>query len=223
MTGYSRHIFTKIAYLLELFPAVGVLGVRQSGKTTLCHAVGPHWRYIDLENEHDFEQLSADSLFFFHQYPSQIILDEAQQCPPLFNTLRGVIDQHRSQKGRFLITGSSQPELISHITESLAGRIAYVELSPFSLLETGTKPMLERHWFRGGFPSAYSPRQAVSAKQWLDFFIEEARPRYRHWLRGGRGFDQLFGYLAKYRHQHQIEKLFYKTKQYQLEHKSSNA
>ena len=68
---------------------------------------------------------------------------------------------------------------------------------------------------------AFFSRQYVT-KQWLDFFIEEARPRYRHWLRGGRGFDQLFGYLAKYRRQYQIAKLFYKTKERQLEQKSSN-
>jgi predicted AAA+ superfamily ATPase len=74
--------------------------------------------------------------------------------------------------GRFILTGSASPELIKGASESLAGRIAYVELSPFSLLETGTTPVVEKHWFRGGFPSAYSPRAAVSSIQWLDFFIK---------------------------------------------------
>jgi uncharacterized protein len=177
MTGYKRHLEKKMDHLLQLFPAVGVLGVRQCGKTTLCQSLGPQWHYIDLENERDFEQLKSDPTFFFTQYPYQVIIDEAQRYPPVFNTLRGVIDQHRLQKGGFLITGSSQPELISHITESLAGRIATLSLSPLKTSEFTHRPLSS---FFEIFEAPLS-KAALS----LNWPIHEAAPYHTLWLKGG--------------------------------------
>lgn len=125
---YNRNLTDKINKLLQFFPVVAILGARQAGKTTLAKMLASDWKYFDLENPSDYEQISYDPEFFFSKYKQHVILDEAQCYPKLFNVLRGVIDADREQKGRFIITGSSSPELLSHISESLAGRIALIEL-----------------------------------------------------------------------------------------------
>ncbi|MCA4895419.1 MAG: ATP-binding protein [Cytophagales bacterium] len=171
----KRKLEKQLLQLIKHFPAVCVLGPRQVGKTTLVKRLALIVKkpilYLDLERPTDRLKLQDAESYLAQHHDKCIIVDEVQFMPELFQLLRPLIDEKR-MAGRFILTGSASPELIKGASESLAGRIAYVELSPFSLLETGTKPMLERHWFRGGFPSAYSPRQAVSAKQWLDFFIK---------------------------------------------------
>ncbi len=137
----QRNLSYKILKLLDLFPVVAIIGVRQSGKTELVKSLRPTWQYFDLEKQDDFELISRDPVLFFDRYPSDLILDEAQESPELFKTLRGVIDQNRSEKGRFLITGSSSPELLQNISESLAGRIAIIELGTLKLNERYQKPM----------------------------------------------------------------------------------
>jgi len=135
MTGIARNVSGKINDLLEQFPAVAILGVRQAGKTTLSRHLHPKWRYVDLENPDDYQRIAYDPVFFFKNNPTDVILDEAQGYPELFQVLRGVIDADRTRKGRFLITGSSNPTLLKHIAESLAGRIAIVELGPLKANE----------------------------------------------------------------------------------------
>jgi len=106
-----------------MFPAVALIGARQSGKTTLSKALRPDWLYTDLERSSDYNRISHDPEFFLDQIQSNVIIDEAQLLPPLFNALRSAIDEDRETPGRFLVTGSSSPELLTHISESLAGRI----------------------------------------------------------------------------------------------------
>lgn len=136
-----RNMSFKIKELLSHFPCVVVLGARQSGKTTLAKALRPDWLYCDLEKASDFNRIELDPEFFFQQYPEHVILDEAQRMPKLFETLRGVIDQQRNLPGRFLLSGSSSPELLKNVTESLAGRIATVELGTFKANEIFAKPL----------------------------------------------------------------------------------
>ena len=133
----TRNSAVKVNALLEVFPAVLILGVRQSGKTTLAKQVRPDWKYFDLENANDLDFISSDMEFFFREYASNLIIDEAQQFADLFKHLRGVIDSDRQRKNRFILTGSSSPELIRQASESLAGRLGVVEL--------GTLKMNERH------------------------------------------------------------------------------
>lgn len=135
MTGKKRNLHNKITKLLELFPVIVILGTRQCGKTTLAQTIGSGWKYIDLENPDDFERISRDPVFFFKQFPQHIIFDEAQAYPDLFNILRGVIDAKRELKGRFILTGSASPELYKIATDTLAGRIAIVELGTFKVNE----------------------------------------------------------------------------------------
>ena len=141
MTGLKRHCSKKIKTLLDKFPVVILLGVRQCGKTHLSKAVCPKWKYFDLENSKDKEFISRDFAFFFQEYPKHLILDEAQEIPEIFKNLRGVIDRKRKWNNRFLITGSSSPALIEQASDSLAGRVALLELGTFKISEIRKTPL----------------------------------------------------------------------------------
>lgn len=130
-----------INQLLSNFPIVAILGARQVGKTTLAKQLRPNWRYVDLENPNDYELVSRDPVLFFEQFETDIIIDEAQNYPNLFNILRGIIDKKRALKGRFILTGSSSPELTKQISESLAGRIAHIEIGTLKANEYFNKPL----------------------------------------------------------------------------------
>ena len=135
MAELKRNLAAKVNQLLVFFPVVVILGTRQCGKTTLAKRLRPKWRYFDLERLKDFELVTNDFEFFIKEYPHSIIFDEAQTFPTLFQELRGVIDRDRQRKNRFLITGSSSLELIKNVSESLAGRVALVELGTFKANE----------------------------------------------------------------------------------------
>ncbi|MCC6766816.1 MAG: ATP-binding protein [Deltaproteobacteria bacterium] len=132
------------------FPAVALLGARQSGKTTLARAIGGH--YFDLERPADRTRLdlSWDKLVSGSKL---VILDEAQEWPEVFPRLRGAIDERRRAMGRFLLLGSVSPALMTQVSESLAGRLALVELTPFHLGEVGADKA-DRLWRLGGYPDA---------------------------------------------------------------------
>jgi uncharacterized protein len=140
MHAVRRNLQNKIEKLLKIFPVVVILGVRQSGKTTLSKQCCSNWTYFDLENGSDFDRITGDLDFFFRQYPEKIIIDEAQRSEALFRHLRGVIDKNREMKGRFLLTGSSSFSLLRTISESLAGRIGVIELSPLKMNEYTEQP-----------------------------------------------------------------------------------
>ena len=136
MQGMER-IYIKLLFeLLELFPCVAIVGVRQCGKTTLLQQLPSSWQLFDLEKGSDFDIISRDPDLFLRLHPEQVAIDEAQLLPELFAGLRVAVDANRMQPGRFIITGSSSPELISSISESLAGRVAILELAPFTFGET---------------------------------------------------------------------------------------
>ena len=137
----NREIEVKIRFLLTQFPVVAVIGPRQCGKTTVCHRIGENWTCFDLEKDSDFQIISHDPELFLKKHPEQIVIDEVQLLPPLFSALRVSIDSMRNTKGRFLITGSSSPDLLTNISESLAGRVAIVELSTLKATERwGSSP-----------------------------------------------------------------------------------
>jgi len=125
-----RHLQTHLQTLLSHFPCVVLTGVRQCGKTTLLGSLPGHWQHFDMENSADRQQVLADPDMFLRLHSQELVIDEAQLVPPLFSALRVAIDRDRSKKGRFLLSGSSSPELTRHMSESLAGRVARVELSP---------------------------------------------------------------------------------------------
>jgi len=134
--------------LLKQFPAVGIIGARQSGKTTLAKLFSDV--YFDLEQEGD--QTKIDIMWSdLCERKGLIILDEAQNYPKIFQKLRGAIDAKRKSNGRFLVLGSVAPSLMKHVGESLAGRLGLVELHPLNVAEI-KKPKIDNLWLYGGFP-----------------------------------------------------------------------
>lgn len=135
MSVVRRNQASNIDRLLASFPVVLLLGVRQCGKTTLAKSTRPDWKYFDLENTRDFDYVSSDIDFFLKENSSHIIIDEAQELPGLFRNLRGVIDRNRDHNNRFILTGSSSPELIDSVSDSLAGRVGIIELGTMKMNE----------------------------------------------------------------------------------------
>jgi predicted AAA+ superfamily ATPase len=160
---------------LEQFPAVALLGPRQVGKTTLAlqlAATTPSL-YLDLEASADLARISEPSLFLQRHADKLVILDEVQRLPGLFAELRGLIDAGRRQgqaNGRFLLLGSASVELIRQSSESLAGRIAFLELGGLHALELGADA-LDKLWIRGGFPGSTLAATDGDSAEWRRQFI----------------------------------------------------
>lgn len=170
----DRRIASELSALLDQMPAVALIGPRQVGKTTLALAVaeGRAATYLDLESEADRARLAEPALYFADHDEELVILDEIHRAPGLFETLRGVIDRGRREgrgTGRFLLLGSAGVELLAQSGETLAGRIAFVELAPFDVSEVGGG-RLGRLWVRGGFPDSFlAPGDTISLRRRQDF------------------------------------------------------
>ena len=161
--------------LLRSFPAVALLGPRQVGKTTLARAVAQHSEslYLDLENPSDLEKLADARGYLDARRDRLIVLDEVQRAPGLFQVLRGVIDEriHRGERaGQFLLLGPASIDLLRQSGETLAGRIAYLELSPLDVREIDSMD-LTRLWIRGGFPRAFLAEDDETSAVWREQFI----------------------------------------------------
>jgi predicted AAA+ superfamily ATPase len=146
---FGRLIRPEIVRRLATSPAVALLGPRQCGKTTLARSFGG--RYYDLEQAADRlrADLEWDSLVAGRDL---VVFDEAQSWPEVFTRLRGAIDRERKRQGRFLLLGSVSPSLMVQVSESLAGRLSLVELTPFLWNELETQASRRRLWLCGGFP-----------------------------------------------------------------------
>jgi len=154
--------------LATQFPAVLILGARQCGKTTLAKAF-LKGEYFDLEKPSDLQVFLGDPEFALRRFQGPVIIDEAQTLPEIFPILRAVIDEKRAAKGRFFLLGSVNPVLIKQISESLAGRVGVLELTPFLLPEVkGLGVDLGTHWLRGGFPDACSEKSGVKWQRWQE-------------------------------------------------------
>ena len=169
-----RTVAPEIENALLRQAAVALIGPRQVGKTTLALAIGEarDALYLDLEDRDDRARLSEPALFLDHVEDRLVILDEIHRMPELFPTLRGIIDRGRRRgkgTGRFLILGSASIDLLRQSGETLAGRIAYVDLAPFSALEVeDARASRERLWLRGGFPDSYladSDRESLALRR----------------------------------------------------------
>ncbi|MBN2344362.1 MAG: ATP-binding protein [Deltaproteobacteria bacterium] len=184
---------------LTFFPAVAVVGPRQCGKTTLVRTLDSSWNYYDLERQADFSVISHDPDQFFALHPEQVIVDEAQILPALFSALRVAIDENREYPGRFVITGSSSPELLHAISQSLAGRIGVIELPPFTFREVCTAKSvsltslisrratpeefesslqlksdpqgIHKYWLEGGFPEPWIKNNPRFTEVWRENYF----------------------------------------------------
>lgn len=159
---------------LKQFPAVAIVGARQVGKTTLARKIAKSDLsvYLDLENPRDIAKLQGDGFTYMESVAGQLVtVDEVQRMPELFTWLRPLIDAKR-KPGRFLLLGSASPSLVKGISESLAGRISYIELPPILLGELdGSNYSQEKHHFIGGFPAMLTATSMLTAQRSLDDLI----------------------------------------------------
>ena len=160
----------RLRRLLRSFPAVLVYGPRQCGKSTLVRSLYPDWTHLDLERPADLYQLQADLEGFFVRHPRRIAIDEAQRLPALFPVLRHAIDRSPA-KGRFLLTGSASPALLGSVSESLAGRIGLLEMTPFRPSELWGTSRAAGRWFWGGYPPVHARRARGARTEWLDSYV----------------------------------------------------
>ncbi|MDD4869357.1 MAG: ATP-binding protein [Kiritimatiellae bacterium] len=158
--------------LAAQFPAVIFIGPRQCGKTTLAKTALKA-RYFDFELNSDRQVFDADPELAIRRIPGPIVFDEAQTMPHLFPALRALIDEERKENGRYYLLGSVNPALIRDISESLAGRVGILELTPFLYRElmgreVNTHDIL---WLRGGYPDAYLAKDPETWESWCDNYI----------------------------------------------------
>jgi len=171
----KRRIHDKRDESIDHSPAVGLLGPRQVGKTTLALEMGATRPslYLDLESPTDRAKLADAGRYLAEHEDKLVILDEVHRAPEIFQILRGLIDQGRRRGkagGRFLLLGSASIELLKQSGESLAGRISYLELTPFDATEVDGERM-DRLWIRGGFPASFLAANDRISLDWREDFI----------------------------------------------------
>jgi len=171
----SRRLKPRLSFLLLHNPAVVLLGPRQCGKTTLALEIARQQNsvYLDLEDERDQAKLSDPNKYLEDHEDELVILDEVHRAPEIFQQVRGVIDRGRRRgkaNGRFLLLGSAAMDLLKQSGESLAGRVSYLELGPFDVLETGAQAA-DTLWVRGGFPRSFLAESDDLSMQWRRDFI----------------------------------------------------
>ncbi len=168
--------------------AVALIGPRQVGKTTLAIDISEKTDslYLDLEDRADREKLSDPALFLSQYEDRLVVLDEIHRVPELFQTLRGLIDKGRrsgKRNGRFLLLGSASIDLLRQSGESLAGRIAYIDMGPFDILEVGAgQAKITNLWVRGGYPDSYlaagNEESLALRKDFIRTYLERDVPMF---------------------------------------------
>lgn len=170
----KRDIEKQLRNNYKIFPVTAILGPRQCGKTTFVKNYANNninnFIYLDIEKPTDYNKLQNAQFYFEQNKDKCIIIDEIQRKPDLFPIIRSFADENK--KSKFIILGSASPELLKQSSETLAGKIGYIELAPFSKHEISKQYNLKKHHFIGGFPLAYLSDNNNDAKIWLDNFIK---------------------------------------------------
>ncbi len=172
---FSRRLLPQLAEELQHSPAVALLGPRQAGKTTLALVAAKAIPsiYLDLKSERDRAKLAQPELYLADHLDKLVILDEVHRAPGLFPVLRVLIDQARragKHSGQYLLLGSASIDLLHQSGETLAGRIAYLELGPLNILETGAD-QADALWLRGGFPESLTAPNNARSLRWRQNLI----------------------------------------------------
>lgn len=155
---------------LSIFPVVGLTGPRQSGKSTLLQNLLPDYQYVSFDDYDVQTFFNDDPIAFMNMYNKHVIFDEAQKAPKIFDAIKVVVDKNRGDKGRFIVSGSSQFDILSGITESLAGRIGLIKLLPLSRNEISQKLHKESE-FRGGYPELVT-NEYKYFNEWFSAYVE---------------------------------------------------
>jgi predicted AAA+ superfamily ATPase len=171
MRYIPRSIGLRFREYLKTFPAVMVWGPRQCGKSTFVAHQLPHFEHFDLERPADYNLISADPELFLTEHGDRICIDEAQRYPELFPVMRHIIDKRR-QNGRFVLLGSSGPILLRKMSETLAGRIGILELTPFTVEELSSYCSWDTRWWRGGLPPLYDLDTEEQRIAWLQSYLQ---------------------------------------------------
>lgn len=173
----ERYLSAELVESLSNAPAVALLGCRQVGKTTLAFELAKHLQkptlYLDLESEQDRSKLVQAELYLREHQDKLVILDEIHRAPNLFPVLRGLIDSARragNNTGLYLLLGSASLDLLKQAGETLAGRVAYLQLNPFNLLEVESQK-IDTLWTRGGFPQSFLATSEARSLRWRQDFI----------------------------------------------------
>ncbi len=170
-----RIIENQVLFGLSFQPSVAIIGPRQVGKTTfvkqLQHKLPQPSIYFDLERSSDLSKFQHDRLAFLETMQEQtVILDEIQRLPEIFPDIRSLIDQNRVP-ARFILLGSASFVLLKNTSESLTGRISYFEMTPLLFRELAPNSDYAKHWFWGGFPSAYLAPTFEQQQKWFEDFV----------------------------------------------------
>ena len=191
----SRKIAQLVQARFRMYPAVVLVGPRQCGKTTFATSLGG--LYFDLEQETERLRLDA-SWDEVVNGDSLVVLDEAQSYPELFPRLRGTIDRDRNKNGRFLLLGSISPTLMTQVSESLAGRLSVLELTPFLFSEIHIGNRLKKLWLYGGYPDGgilFDERFPAWQQDYLNLLAQRDLPNWGMVVRP-QITDRLFRMLA---------------------------
>ncbi|MFO7825805.1 MAG: ATP-binding protein [Cyclobacterium sp.] len=169
----KRAIYSEFLFSVTHFPVTGLIGPRQVGKSTFAKSFAYNMPlvYLDLEKDSDLNKLNDPELFFTSIPDHTIVLDEIQHKPALFPLIRSLVDERRIP-GRFVILGSASPELLKQSSESLAGRINYLEMFPLNLLEVEERISLADLWLQGGFPEPALNESNKYKQAWYGSFIQ---------------------------------------------------
>ena len=176
MKMIHRNARETLVRLCNQFPVVGITGPRQSGKTTLATSVFPGKRYITFDDMAMRELAASNAFDFLMAFPDGAILDEAQKVPEIFDALKLLVDRNKWEPGKFILTGSSQFKLKKNMSDSMAGRAAYLNLMPFSIPEIADADLCGNDAYRlihmGMYPPLHDPEKHFIPYDWFESYID---------------------------------------------------
>ena len=162
--------------LANQFPVIGITGPRQSGKSTLAKLTFPQKKYVSLDDKSMREMAKSNPKDFLLAFPDGAIIDEAQKVPEIFDAIKFHVDNNKFEAGKYILTGSSQFKLKENMSDSLAGRVAFLKLLPFSINELNNNNLLGENpykaIFKGNYPPLYDVTKKFILEDWFENYIE---------------------------------------------------
>lgn len=172
----NRDILPVLHDLAEQFPIIGIMGPRQSGKSTLAKMAFPNKKYITLDDQNYRQMAISNPKDFLKAFPDGLVIDEVQKVPEIFNAVKSLVDENEYETGKYILTGSSQFKLKTNMSDSLAGRIGTIKLLPFSSKELNQAELLPHNFYdfilKGNYPPLYDPKRHFKPSTWFENYID---------------------------------------------------